>query len=158
MGGYAGSQRRLSDSEGEFCGPPLPRDHLTSSGAGLTVGEYSWSHPTREGRIGVMPSRPPRRGVRPGTSTHSAGPAGRPVEERDRLLVSGLRSSTQIKMGRNREATEEKRRKRVELRKKELNPQTFSEPVGFPETICKFPKLKSFTYHLGVLARSSYYL
>lgn len=79
-----------------------------------------------------MPSsRPPRRGVRPGTPASSAGPAGRPLEERDRLLVSGLKSSTIIKMGREREATEEKREERVEP-KKELNPQMFTEPVGFP--------------------------
>ena len=53
------------------------------------------------------------------------------MEERDRLLVSGLKSSTIIKMGREREATEEKREERVEP-KKELNPQMFTEPVGFP--------------------------
>ena len=78
-------------------------------------------------------SRPPRGGDRPGTSARSVGPSGRPLEERDGFLVSGPRSSAEVKMG--WEELGSNRRKKGRKRraaKKELNSQIFTEPVGLP--------------------------
>lgn len=80
-----------------------PATHLTwGSGAGSAPGRTPVGPSCtceRGGGVMLSSSRPPRGGDRPGTSVPSVGPSGRPLEERDGLLVSGPRSSAEGKMG-----------------------------------------------------------
>lgn len=88
-------------------------------------GEHRWGHRAPESGVGVMPSSPPpsRGGDRPGTSASSAGPSGRPLEERGGLLVSGLKSAAEVKVGREEGSDQRKEGRKSGASKKELNPQ-----------------------------------
>lgn len=71
-----------------------------ASGAGSAPGGAPWGLRAPASGVEVMlaSSRLPRGGDRPRTSAPSVRPSGSPLEERDGFLVSGPKSSAEVKM------------------------------------------------------------
>lgn len=63
----------------------------------------------------MLSSRPLRGGDHPGTSAPSAGPSGRPLEEHDGFLVSGPKSSAEVKNGMGRVGKQQEEKGKKEL-------------------------------------------
>lgn len=86
-----------------------------ASAAGSVPGGSPWSLRAAASGVEVMlsSSRPSRGGDRPRTSVPSVRPSGRPLEERDGFLVSGLKSSAEVKMRREEGKQQEERGKKV---------------------------------------------